>query len=84
MRELNIQPIIDAIGATAPWRDSHLGAGVYAALVNSDEITAEFSENYFEWYRDNADPVTGFWKKGVADKAPLVGHTNSARRTKRF
>ena len=59
----------------APWRDSHLGAGVYAALVNSDEITPEFSDNYFAWFRDNADPVTGFWKKGIADKAPLVGNT---------
>jgi hypothetical protein len=59
----------------APWRDSHLGAGVYEALVNSDEITTEFSDNYFAWFRDNADPVTGFWKKGIADKAPLVGNT---------
>ena len=57
-----------------PWGQSHLGAGVYAALVNSDEITPEFSENYFAWFRDNADPVTGFWKKDVADKAPLNGH----------
>ena len=53
----------------APWRDSHLGAGVYAALVNSDEITPEFSENYFAWFKENADPVSGFWKKGYADKA---------------
>lgn len=58
-----------------PWGQSHLGAGVYAALVNSDEITPEFSENYFAWFRDNADPVTGFWKKDFADKAPLNGCT---------
>lgn len=57
----------------APWKDSHLGAGVYAALANSDEITREFSENYFEWFRENADPVTGFWKKGIASDAPLYG-----------
>lgn len=59
--------------ATNPWRDSHLGAGVYAALVNSDEITPEFSENYFDWFRENCDPVTGFWRSGVADKAPCYG-----------
>ena len=63
----------DTRWATNPWRDSHLGAGVYAALVNSDEITPEFSENYFEWFRVNCDPVTGFWTKDVADKAPCVG-----------
>ena len=60
---------------TNPWRDSHLGAGLYAALVNADEITPEFSENYFEWFRENCDPVTGFWTKGVADKAPCIGNT---------
>lgn len=65
----------DTRWATNPWRDSHLGAGVYAALVNSDEITPEFSRNYFEWFRENCDPVTGFWTKGVADKAPCVGST---------
>lgn len=57
---------------TNPWRDSHLGAGVYAALVNSDEITPEFSENYFEWFRDNCDPETGFWTKGVPCNAPVI------------
>lgn len=59
---------------TNPWRDSHLGAGVYAALVNSDEITPEFSENYFEWFRENCDPETGFWKKGIPCNAPMNGN----------
>ena len=52
-----------------PWTLSHLGAGAYAALANSDEITEEFQRNYFDWFWDNADPVTGFWKKGYADRA---------------
>lgn len=65
----------DTRWATNPWRDSHLGAGVYAALVNSEEITPEFSKNYFDWFKENCDPVTGFWKKGVADQAPCVGNT---------
>ena len=55
--------------ACNPWPESHKGAGVYAALVCADEITPEFSENYFAWFKENADPVSGFWKKGYADKA---------------
>lgn len=53
-----------------PWPQSHQGAGVYAALVNAGEDTYEFQKNYFKWFYENADPVTGFWKKGYADKAP--------------
>lgn len=55
-----------------PWQQSHLGAGVYAALVNADEITEDFSRNYFDWFRENTDAVTGFWIKGFADTAPCV------------
>ena len=53
-----------------PWPQSHRGAGVYAALENAGEITGAFSKNYFGWLWENADGVTGFWKKGVADGAP--------------
>ncbi len=52
-----------------PWSESHKGAGVYAALVNAGEATPEFCENYFTWFAENADPVTGFWRKGDSDKA---------------
>lgn len=55
---------------TNPWQQSHLGAGVYAALVNADEMTETFSKNYFDWFWENADKVTGFWKKGYAENAP--------------
>jgi len=44
--------------------------GVTYALVNADEITEDFSKNYFEWFNDNADEVTGFWKKGYSESAP--------------
>lgn len=54
-----------------PWPESHKGAGVYAALVNAGEATPEFCENYFAWFRENADPVTGFWKKGYVENAPF-------------
>lgn len=52
-----------------PWTFSHLGAGVYAALANSDEITEEFQKNYFDWFWENADDVTGLWRKGYAGRA---------------
>ena len=52
-----------------PWQQSHLGAGIYAAFVNADEITKEFSDNYFAWLYGNADPVTGFWKRGNGEYA---------------
>lgn len=55
-----------------PWPESHKGAGIYAALVNSDEITEEFQKNYFEWLWENTDEKTGFWKVGFAERAPMA------------
>ncbi len=54
-----------------PWPQSHQGAGVYAALANAEELTSEFSKNYFDWFWNNADPATGMWKAGVVSNAPL-------------
>ncbi len=53
-----------------PWTQSHQGAGVYAALANSEELTEEFKQNYFNWFWENADENTGMWKAGVVDNAP--------------
>ena len=53
-----------------PGSESHKGAGIYAALVNADEITPEFEKSYFEWFWNNTDEVTGFWKNGYAERAP--------------
>ena len=55
-----------------PWSESHKGAGIYAALVNADEMTPEFQKNYFDWFWSNTDETTGFWKKGYAERAPLT------------
>ena len=55
-----------------PWPQSHIGAGVYAALVNAGEITEAFSKQYFNWFWENADETTGFWKKGYARTAPCA------------
>ena len=59
-----------------PWPQSHKGAGIYAALVNADEVTEEFQNNYFEWFFNNSDKKTGFWRNGYADKAPLANHSH--------
>lgn len=54
-----------------PWPQSHQGAGIYAAMTVSETVDAEWRQWYFDWLWDNADPETGFWKKGVERKAPL-------------
>jgi len=63
---------LDTLDWNEPWGQSHKGAGIYAALVNSGEITEDFQKNYFEWMWENADPVTGLWKSGYADRAPIT------------
>ncbi len=66
----NLYALLDGLDWKGdPWPQSHQGAGVYSALANAGEDTYEFQKSYFEWFYDNADPETGFWKKGVADKA---------------
>ncbi len=61
--------LLDGLFGYDPWPLSHQGAGVYAALETAGEMTYEFSENYFNWFWENADEVTGFWKKGKVNKA---------------
>ena len=70
--------LLDGLDWNDPWPQSHQGAGVYAALVNSGEVTEDFQSNYFAWFYENADPETGFWKKGYASDAPYadVSHPN--------
>ena len=63
--------LLDGLDWNNPWPQSHQGAGVYAALVNADEAPAEWRRDYFVWFRENADEVRGFWKKGWSDVAPM-------------
>lgn len=65
-----LQAFLEGLDWSSPWPESHRGAGIYAALVNSGEVTEAFQKNYFDWMWENADPQTGFWKKGYADRAP--------------
>ena len=73
----NLYSLLDGLDWQCdPWPESHKGAGVYAALVNAGEETEKFCEYYFDWFRENADSVTGFWKKGYSDKAPYSEKRN--------
>ena len=67
-----------------PWSQSHLGAGVYAALTNSGEATVEFCKNYFAWFRENADPVTGFWKPGYSDVSAWFSDDHKTKGAPRY
>lgn len=55
------------------WPQSHQGAGIYAAMVLTDSVDESWRDAYFAWMWENADPETGFWKKGTVCQgtAPL-------------
>ena len=77
--KVELYGLLDGLDWKNPWPQSHQGAGVYAALTNSGEATPEFCRNYFEWFVENADPKTGFWKKGESDQAVLSDRTVDGR-----
>lgn len=49
-----------------PWPQSHQGAGIYAAMAITGGAGPEWEEWYFSWLWNEADPVTGMWRKGYA------------------
>lgn len=60
----------------SPWSESHKGAGLYAALVITRSAPLEWQKWYFDWLRDNCDPVYGMSSKGTVDNgnAELYEH----------
>ena len=72
MSREGLHAFLDSLDWYAPWPQSHRGAGIYAALVNSGEMTRELEDAYFEWMWENCDPECGFWKKGIAANAPYT------------
>ncbi len=48
-----------------PWLDSQKGAGIYAAMVLSGEADTAWEDWYFEWLWQEADPVSGLWRRGA-------------------
>ena len=43
-----------------PWRDSHIGAGLFVALTMTDMVDAQWKEWYFYWFWEYCSPVHGF------------------------
>ncbi len=57
-----------------PWRESHRGAGLFAALVITGEVDLSWQDAYFDWLWNSADPQTGLF--GGAGLPP-VAHSGS-------
>lgn len=53
-----------------PWLGSHLGVGLYASMLLTGTSTDDWEDLYFSWLDENADPVTGLWKRGCLAGAP--------------
>lgn len=58
-----------------PWNASHQGAGLYAALVIADEADDAFKSAYFSWLWGEADPETGFWRRGCISRIADRGNS---------
>lgn len=71
----NLYALLDGLDwDTNPWSQSHQGAGIYAAMANAGCADPEWTKWYFDWFWENADPDTGFWKKGCKFAAPSYAY----------
>ncbi len=52
-----------------PWRDSHIGAGLFVALTMTDAVDLQWKDWYFDWFWQNSSPVHGFAFFGKEMKA---------------
>ncbi len=50
------------------WSGSHVWAGIPATLAMTGEGTDAFFKWYFDWFDKEADPKTGFWRRGWKQK----------------
>ena len=57
-----------------PGGPAHRGAGLYAALNLGGSDCREFNKSYFRWLWENADPDTGFWRRGCQDGQMSIWH----------
>ena len=54
-----------AVTWTRPWSESHKLWGGVGSYSLSDARSAEWIEALFEWLDSNADPATGWWRRGI-------------------
>ena len=58
-----------------PWNESHKGAGMYAAMVLTGNMSLEMQNAYFKFISDNADSNTGIgFRNAPGVKLPYVHH----------
>ncbi len=61
----NLYALLDGLDwAGNPWTASHQGAGIFAALVLQGDADSRWRDWYFQWFWEEQDPETGFWRKG--------------------
>lgn len=55
-----VEPFLEALDwAGNAWIASHRGAGLYVALLLSDQLVPEWADRYFDWIDAATDPRTG-------------------------
>lgn len=59
-----LETFLDRLDWDSPWNASHQGAGIFAALTIAEESPLEWQDRYFAWLDEQADPETGFFRKG--------------------
>ena len=54
-----------------PWPQSHKGAGILPCLTNTDMVSLQWKDWYFDWMWNHTDEETGFFFHGDKKEAPL-------------
>lgn len=66
-----MERFLDALDwAGDPWAASHQGAGLYAALTLTGEVSPEWQQRYFRWLWQASDAHTGLWRAGCIQDSP--------------
>lgn len=60
------------------WSQAHQGAGIYAAMILTENATPQWQDWYFDWLDANCDPEYGMSKEGAIQTGdhPKCGHLN--------
>lgn len=53
------------------WSGSHVWSGVPATLAMTGEGTDAFFTWYFDWFNENVDSASGFWRRGWLHKMKI-------------
>ena len=66
---------LDGLGwSTNPWSESHKGAGLFAAMMLTENMPESWQDAYFDWIAANADPVTGLGRAGAQNGQKNIFH----------